>query len=46
MVLKGAARLRFEDGEQTVEMQSGDFVNLPAHTKHQVEWTMPDEPTI
>jgi cupin 2 domain-containing protein len=44
VVLKGAARLRFEDG--TVEMRPGDFVNIPAHKKHRVEWTTPDEPTI
>jgi cupin 2 domain-containing protein len=44
MVLKGAARLRFED--QTVEMKSGHFINIPAHKKHRVEWTTPDEPTI
>jgi cupin 2 domain-containing protein len=29
IVLKGAARLRFEDG--IVEMKPGDFVNIPAH---------------
>lgn len=44
LVLKGGARLRFE--EQTLEMKPGDFVNIPAHTKHRVEWTTPDEPTI
>ena len=44
MVLKGAARLRFED--ETVEMKPGSFVNIPAHRKHRVEWTTPDEPTI
>ena len=44
IVFKGAARLRFEDGE--IEMTPGDFVNIPAHTKHRVEWTTPDEPTI
>ncbi len=44
VVLKGAARLRFEDG--TVEMKPGDFVNIPAHEKHRVEWTTPDEPTV
>ena len=44
VVLKGAARLRFED--ETVEMRPGDFVNIPAHRKHRVEWTTPDEPTI
>jgi cupin 2 domain-containing protein len=45
MVLKGAARLRFE-GKEPVEMREGDFINIPAHKKHRVEWTTPDEPTI
>lgn len=44
VVLKGAARLRFEDG--TVEMKPGDFVDVPAHRRHRLEWTTPDEPTV
>ncbi len=44
VMLKGTARLQFED--ETVEMQPGDFVNIPAHRRHRVEWTTPDEPTI
>jgi cupin 2 domain-containing protein len=44
IVLKGAARIRFEDG--IVEMKPGNFINIPAHQKHRVEWTMPDGPTI
>jgi cupin 2 domain-containing protein len=44
IVLKGAARLRFEDG--IVDMKPGDFINIPAHKRHRVEWTTPDEPTI
>src|SRR5258708_27007507 len=44
LVLKGAARLQF--GDETVEMKPGDFVNIPAHKKHRVNWTTPDEPTI
>ncbi len=44
VVLKGAARLRFED--ETVEMKPGDFMNIPAHKRHRVEWTTPDEPTV
>src|SRR5437868_172940 len=39
VVLKGAARLRFEGEEQPVEMKPGDFFNVPAHKKHRVEWT-------
>jgi cupin 2 domain-containing protein len=45
VVLRGAARLRFE-GEEPVEMNPGDFINIPAHKKHRVEWTTPGEPTI
>jgi cupin 2 domain-containing protein len=44
IVLKGAARLQFEDG--VVEMKSGDFINIPAFSKHRVDWTTPDEPTV
>ena len=44
VVLQGAARLRFEDG--LVEMRPGDFLNIPAHRRHRVEWTTPDGPTI
>ena len=44
IVLKGAAALRFEDS--VVELKPGDFVNIPAHKKHRVEWTTPEEATI
>ena len=44
VLLRGAARLRFED--EVLGMQPGGFVNIPAHRKHRVEWTTPDEPTI
>jgi cupin 2 domain-containing protein len=44
MVLKGAARLSFEN--RVLEMKPGDFLNIPAHQKHRVEWTAPNEPTI
>jgi cupin 2 domain-containing protein len=44
LLLKGAAKLRFEN--DLVEMKSGDFINIPAHRRHRVEWTTPDEPAI
>lgn len=44
VVLSGAARLRV--GDRVIEMRPGDFVNLPARTRHRVEWTTPDEPTV
>ena len=44
VVLKGAARI--ELGDRAVEMKPGDYLDIPAHTKHRVAWTTPDEPTI
>ncbi len=44
VVVKGAARLRFEDAP--IELKPGDFIDIPAHKKHRVEWTTPGEPTI
>ncbi len=44
IVLSGAALLRFED--ETLEMKPGDYVHIPAHRKHRVEWTHLDEPTV
>lgn len=45
VVLKGAARLRFE-GEEPIDLRPGMFVEIPPHRRHRVEWTHPDEPTI
>jgi cupin 2 domain-containing protein len=44
VVLQGAARLSIEGVAK--ELKPGDFVNIPAHQKHRVEWTTPDEPTV
>ena len=45
VVLKGEARLAFEDGE-TVQMKPGDYVLIPAHRRHRIEWTIQNEPTV
>jgi cupin 2 domain-containing protein len=44
LVLQGAAKIEFEDG--TLEMRPGDYVDIPAHKKHRLAWTTPNEPTI
>jgi cupin 2 domain-containing protein len=44
VVLKGAARLSIEG--ETKELKPGDYINIPAHQKHRVDWTTSDEPTI
>lgn len=41
---KGEARLQFTN--QTLHLKAGDYVNIPAHQKHRVEWTTPDEETV
>lgn len=46
MVLKGSAGLRFENEQDIIKMMPGDYVNIPAHCKHRVEWTDPDVETI
>jgi cupin 2 domain-containing protein len=46
MVLRGTARLRFDGDEPPVDMKPGDWLNIPAHRRHRVEWTTPDEPTV
>ncbi|MCI0493881.1 cupin domain-containing protein [candidate division KSB1 bacterium] len=46
VVLKGHARLKFFEDEESVELKPGDYINIPAHCKHRVEWTDPDEATI
>lgn len=45
MVLKGEAILSFFDGDD-VKMRAGDYITIPAHQKHRVSWTKPDEETI
>lgn len=46
VLLKGAARLRFQEDEAPREMRPGDVLNIPAHKRHRVEWTTPAEPTV
>ncbi len=45
LLLSGAARLVLE-GNETVELVSGDTVLLPAGCRHRVAWTDPDLPTV
>jgi cupin 2 domain-containing protein len=44
LLIQGSAQLRFEDA--VVEMQPGDFINIPAHQRHRVESTDSTQPTI
>ena len=44
VVLKGEARLSIEGAVK--ELKPGDFINIPAHQKHRIEWTTPAEITV
>jgi cupin 2 domain-containing protein len=46
IVLKGSARLRFEDEAGERALAAGDYVFIPAGKRHRVEWTSAEEPTI
>jgi len=45
IVLKGEAKLAFDNGD-SLQMKTGDHLLVPAHRRHRVEWTTPDEVTI
>ncbi len=45
-ILTGKAQLQIEGQEQLVTLGPGDTYNLPAHTKHRVAWTEPNQDTI
>lgn len=45
MVVQGRARLAFEN-ESDLDMGPGDHVVIPAHCRHRVSWTTPEEPTV
>jgi cupin 2 domain-containing protein len=46
VLLRGAAGLRFEDEAGPRVLGPGDWIDIPAHRRHRVEWTSPGEPTI
>jgi|SRR6516164_5199767 cupin 2 domain-containing protein len=43
VLLTGAARLRVEGRDDLLGLHPGDYVLLPAHLKHRVEWTDPGQ---
>ena len=45
-LLTGAATLRFEGDGPPVELRPGDWLTIPAGSRHRVEWTTPDGPTV
>jgi cupin 2 domain-containing protein len=46
VLLSGAARLAFEEGNQLVELSPGDCLEIPAHVRHRVDWTSGGEDAV
>jgi cupin 2 domain-containing protein len=46
VLLRGGAGLRFEDEAEPRVLRPGDWLEIPAHRRHRVEWTSRSEPTI
>ena len=46
LVLRGRAHLAIEGEAQDRVLGPGDSLFLPAHCRHRVAWTAPDEPTV
>ena len=45
VLLSGSATLSFEKADD-IQLQPGDHILIPAHTKHRLKHTSPDEETI
>jgi cupin 2 domain-containing protein len=46
VVLAGSAGLLIEGEDAPRILAPGDYLEIPPHVRHRVEWTDPDRPTI
>jgi len=46
ILLNGSAGIAIEGKAGIVVLKPGDYINLPAHLKHRVEWTDPSTETV
>ncbi len=46
ILLSGSARLQFAKNPTVVVLSAGDYVFIPAHEKHRVDWTDPELESI
>lgn len=45
-MLEGAADLQIGGEAAPRRLGPGDYVEIPPHVRHRVEWTDPDRPTV
>ena len=46
ILLSGSAGLLFAEEEKVHVLHPGDYVHIPAHQRHRVEWTDSYQPTV
>ncbi len=46
VLLQGEAVLEFSEPQEFKKLQAGDYLLIPAHCKHRVDWTDPDRDSI
>jgi cupin 2 domain-containing protein len=46
ILLRGRAALLFEGETKPQVLEPGDYVHIPAHRRHRVEWTEPNAKTV
>jgi cupin 2 domain-containing protein len=46
LVLQGAAQVLFEGADKAVMLKPGDYLFIPPHARHRVEWTDPHQATV
>ena len=43
IVLEGSATLQFDGEAEPVKLRRGSYLNIPAHTRHRIAWTDPNQ---
>jgi len=46
ILLQGAATLEFFEPAEKKSLLAGDYLLIPAHVKHRVDWTHPEQESI
>jgi len=46
VLLQGSACLLIEGEKKSIHLRPGDYLHLPAHVRHRVEWTDPAAETV
>ena len=46
LLVAGGAAVQFEGEPEVRALRPGDHLLIPAHRRHRVAWTAPDEPTV